>query len=266
MCISIFILSIIFVRRSIIRKYPTDCLLLANPYIAMIVASPYVFDMCIYSIYGYLHPESSFDGFWCRFKSYLTHINGYVYFYSFLLQGIYRFFRIVYHTQIQFQSFRVYAIASGFLWINGFLQMLPSLFFRHIDYMPYEYHCQFPLTYLSGSLIGLSIMCIIPYILTLVFYMCTIFYVRKQSVRLRRIKKRFKRRRDVVIFGRIVVLFTFVTIMAMPHLLIPIIYTVFDKLPSWACPFEWLMVVMALVGVIFIQIFMFLFLNKLIFR
>ncbi len=156
-----------------IKLVPISSLFMENSYIALLFISPFFIDMCVSSIYGYLYPKSSFNEFRCWFKSYLMYINGHVYFYSFLLQAIYRFYRIVYPKQIKFQSFRLYAIASGFLWINGCWQMLPSLIMGHIDYIPEEFHSQFPLTYLSGSLIGLSIIYLIPYILTVLCYIYT---------------------------------------------------------------------------------------------
>jgi len=263
MCLSIVVLLKMFFNRKTLRKYPIDCLLFANSYFVLLGVFPFFLDMCISSIYGYLYPHSSFDGFWCRFKSYLTYIHGYVYFYSFLLQAIYRFYRIIYHTQTKFQSFRLYAIASIFLWINGFWQMLPSLFLGHINYIPNEFHCQFPLTYLEGSLIGLSIMFLIPHILTLVCYLYTMYCVRKRSSELGTINQRFNTKRDFIIFKRIVALFTIVTLSAIPHVIIPVSYAIFGLLSSWVCPFQWLVTVIALNGVAVIQIFMFPFLRKL---
>jgi hypothetical protein len=265
MSLSLVVLLKMFFRRKTLRKYSTDYLLLSNSYLVLLCVFPFFTDMSISSIYGNLYPESSFDGFWCRLKSYLTYINGYVYFYSFLLEAIYRFCRVVYHTQTKFHSFRLYAIASICLWINGFWQMLPSFFFGHINYMPNEYHCQFPVTYLDGSLIGLSIMFAIPYILTVSCYMYTICCVRQRSSRSRN-NQRLTIRRDLIICKRITVLFTLVTLTAMPHVIIPIYFTIFGHLSSWICPFEWLITVIALTGVAIIQILMFPFLRKLFFR
>jgi hypothetical protein len=90
--------------------------------------------------------------------------------------------------------------------------------------------------------------------------------VRKRSSELRRINQRFNISRDFIIFKRITALFTLVTLVAMPHVIIPIYYTIFGHLSSWVCPFEWLMTVTALTGVAIIQIFMFPLLRKLFFR
>lgn len=266
MFISILVLSVMFFYRSTIKKYPIEYLLLANSFIALFSAAPLFIDMSIYSIYGNLNPQSSFIGFWCRFKSYLLYIHGYVYFYSFLLQAIHRFCRIVYHTRVKLQSFRFYAIISGLLWFNGFWQLLPCLFLGHIDYIVKDFHCQFPPTYLMGSLIGLSIMFLVPYFSTLIFYLCTMCYVRKRSLELGRINRRINIRRDLIIFRHIIIILTFVIFVAIPHVIIPFIYIIFGYLPTWTCSFEWLTTVIALDSVAIIQIFMSPFLRQLFFR
>ncbi len=92
------------------------------------------------------------------------------------------------------------------------------------------------------------------------------YWVRKWSVQLRTINQRINIRRDLIIFQRIIILLTFVTLVAMPHVIIPIVYAVFGHLPSWTYPFEWLTTMIALVDVGIIQIFMFPFLKKLFFQ
>ena len=253
--ISFVVFTVMLIRRSIVKKSRLDYLLLANSYVILITVCPFFLDLCIHSIYGHLHPESSFEGFSCRFKAYIMYLNGYVYFYSFLLQAVYRYFRIVNHTRIGFQSFRLYAILSIILWINGLWQILPCLLFRQIDYMPEEFHCQFPADSLPSSLIGLSIMFLTPYFLTLACYACTLYHVRKRSAELSQINRRASLRRDLTILKRIVLLLTLVILVAMPHVLIPVVYALFGYIPSWASPFEWLTTVLALFGVGFMQIF-----------
>ena len=149
-CTSFFVLFIIFYRRSTIRNDHVDYLLVANSYIALFLSSPFYFDMSAYSIYGHLHPASSFDGWWCRVKSYAIYVTGSAYFYSFLFQAIYRFCRIVFPTRPALRSFRLYAIVSILQWIFGILQVLPSLFAGYITYLPNDYHCQLALTNLRG--------------------------------------------------------------------------------------------------------------------
>ena len=252
---SIVVFVGMFISRSTIKKNPTDYLLLVNSYIALFLVTPTFVDLGIHSIYGHLHPGTSFDTFACRLKAYLMYIHGHVYFYSFLVQSIYRYYRIVHQKRVKYECFRRYAILSIVIWINAFWQMFICLVFGQIDYVPHEFHCQFPANNLSSSLIGLSIMFLIPYLLTLVCYTCTMYHVRKRGVELRRINQRIRLRRDLLIIQRIVILFTLVTLVAMPHVLIPLVHALFGYIPSWASPFEWLLTVSALFSVALIQLF-----------
>jgi hypothetical protein len=64
MCTSILVLSLMFYHRLKVRKHAIDYLLLSNSYVSLLCSSPLFLDMCVYSIYRYLHSESLFSGFW----------------------------------------------------------------------------------------------------------------------------------------------------------------------------------------------------------
>jgi len=128
-------------RRSVIKTDSVGYLLAANSYIVFIIASPLFIDMSMNSIYGELHANISFDGWMCSFKLYVLYINGCVHFFSFLLQSIYRFCRIVYPTRIVLRSFRPYAILSVAQWILAATLLLPSFCLGDIKYLPQDYHC-----------------------------------------------------------------------------------------------------------------------------
>lgn len=240
MCVSATVFYQMFTRWTTVQRHCTGFLLLFNSYLPLFIVGPLFTDLSVQSIYGYFHPESSFDGFRCRLKAYLMYIQGCVYFYSFLLQSIYRFCRIVYHNKPELHALDLYKKASIFLWINALVQLLPCLWLRYIDYMPAEHHCQFRLFDLSGSLIGLSILFLVPHLLTLMCYIATLSYVRKRSTVLIGINRRLRFRRDLVVFRRIVLLLSVVIFVAMPHMILPIIFDLFGTLPSWATAFEWL--------------------------
>ena len=255
MSVSFYVLLIISYRRATVRADQVDYLLIANSYIALFLSSPFYFDMSLHSIYGQLHPHVSFDGLWCRLKSYAIYVTGSAYFYSFLFQAIYRFCRIVFPTRPALRSFRLYAAISIFQWIFGILQVFPSLFVGYIQYLPHDYHCQLAPTDLRGSLVCLSVIFLIPFIATLVCYVCTIYYVRTRSAALTTLRRSSRVHRDVIILTRLVLVFTFVTTVALPHVLIPIIYAVFGYIPWWTSPFEWLTTIFSLGCVSILQMF-----------
>lgn len=254
-CTSTFLFFVMLLRRSIMKTDKVGYLVSVNSYIAFIVASPIFIDFSVRSIYGQLHSNVSFDGWVCTFKAYVLYTSGCVYFFSFLLQSIYRFCRIVYPTRILFQSFRPYAIVSVGMWFLGAILLLPSYFIGAIEYLPEDYHCQFPTTDLRGSLVGLSIIFLMPFILTLICYFYTMYYVRSRTSALITINRYRNVRRDLIVLSRLVFLFTFITAVALPHVVIPIVYAITGYLPPWVVSFEWLLTVFSLTAACIIQIF-----------
>lgn len=254
-CTTIFLFSLMLFHRSIIKIDKVSYLLSANSYIAFIISSPFFLEMSLNSIYGEFHPDISFDGWNCRFKGYVLYITGSVYFFSFLIQSIYRFCRIVYPTRIEFQSLRPYVILSISQWIFAATLQLPSYFLRVIQYLPNDYHCQFDPTDLSGSLLGLSILFLIPFMLTLICYLYTMYYVRVRTTALITINQYRNVRRDLIVLSRLVFLFTFLTAVGLPHVVIPFVYTITGYLPFWVIPFQWLLTVFSLSTACIIQIF-----------
>lgn len=253
-CTMIFILSAMLFRRSMIKTESVDYLLFAHLFFCLFVSYPLFMDKCIYGIVGHLYPQLSFNEWWCRIKSYLIYSNAGMYFYTVLLQAAYRFSRIVYPTRIKFQSFRLYLLLSIIQTIIAFVQVCPSLIMGGITYLQYDYVCQFAPTDVYGSLFICSIAFLFPFTITIGLYVWTMYHVRKRGAVLISVNQRIRIRRDVTIMTRLVVLLTFLTIVAAPHGLIPITYAFTGHIPLWTVPFEWTMTIFALVCVSTIQI------------
>ncbi|UJR11829.1 hypothetical protein I4U23_016009 [Adineta vaga] len=211
-------------------------------------------DKCIYSIYGYLYPHVSFDGWWCRIKAYLIYSNAGMYFYTVLLQATYRFSRIVYPTKIKFQSFRLYILLSIIHTFINFIQVFPSLIIGEIEYLKNDYVCQFAPTNVSGSLFICSVAFLFPFIATIFLYIWTMYHIRKRGGMVISVNQRIRIRRDMTIMTRLVILLTFLTTVAAPHGLIPLVYALTGYMPWWTVPFEWMMTIFALVLVTTFQV------------
>ena len=80
-------------------------------------------------------------------------------------------------------------------------------------------------------------------------------YVRTRSAALTTIRQTLSIRRDLIILTRLVLVFTFVNTVALPHVVIPIVYATSGYIPEWASPFEWLTTIVSLVFVSIIQVF-----------
>jgi len=245
-----------FLRRSVVKRDKVNYLLAINSYLAYFIGSPLFLEMFIRSIYGQLHPNSSFIGWSCSFKGYALYINGSVYYLSFLLQSIYRLCRIKYRTRAAFQSFRLYTILTISQWLLAAILLLPSYFLGDFRYLPENYHCQLAPTDLRGSLLGLSLMFLIPFVLTLICYFYTMYYVRTQTAALIMINRYRNIHRDMIILSRLIILFVSITGVGIPHVLIPIVYTITGYFSPWLIPFAWLLTLFLLTAANIIQIFL----------
>jgi hypothetical protein len=163
-------------------------------------------------------------------------------------------------------SFRPYAILSIGLWFLAAALLMPSFILGDINYLPHDYHCQFPPSNLRGTLRGLSLMFLVPFILTLICYFYTMYYVRTQTTALTTINQHRSIRRDLIIMSRLVLLFIFINTVALPHVLISIIYAITGYLPTWVASFEWSLTVFSLTAASIIQLFVTPHLKKLFVR
>jgi hypothetical protein len=129
-----------------------------------------VLDIYCYTLYGHLHPGVSFNGQWCHVKAYLFYVSGCGFFYSYLLQAIYRLCRIVFYTKPSLQSFKLYVYGIVLQWIFSFLQVIPVLLLGTFEYLPLDYHCQIAISNIRGLFVGLALVHMIPVTLTTICY------------------------------------------------------------------------------------------------
>ena len=246
---SIYVLLMLISHRWNIRKHRIDTLLYANTYLSLIFISLFFLDMSAYSIHGHLYPSTSFQGRWCQIKGYLLYGSGCTFFHTFLLQAFYRLNRILFRTHIHLQSFRLYLFLSIILWPIIYLELIPSFLIGDIEYLPHDYHCQFSLASVRGSLTVCSIGFLLPFTLTLFCYIYTMYRVHQQSAALFTLNQHRSIRRDLFILKRLAILLTFVTLVAAPHALMPIVYALTGYLPGWITSLEWVLTSFALVCV-----------------
>lgn len=247
--VSIYVLFMLISQRWNLRKHRIDTLLYGNTYFSLIIISLFFLDMSIYSIYGQIHSTVSFDGLWCQIKGYFLYGAGCTFFHTFLLQSFYRLNRILYRTNLFLQSFRLYLSLSIAVWFFVYLELLPSFLIGDIEYLSSDYHCQFSLASVRGSLIVCSIGFLLPFTLTLFCYVFTMYRVHQQSLALYTLDQHRSIRRDLFVLKRLAILLTFVTAVAAPHALMPIVYAMTGFLPDWITSLEWVLTSFALVSV-----------------
>ena len=254
LCLTACLSVLMYHHLPIVKKDRLSYLLIANAYIVFAVACPLYTDMSVNAIYGEFHPTSDFSGPVCLFKGFMSQMCGSVYFNSFLLQAVYRCCRIVHPTRATFQSLRLYAIISVALWPFAALLLSPNLIVGDISYVPGEYNCQFANTNVRGSLICMTVLFMIPFTLTLLCYLYTMNYVRNQTTGLTSINQNANMRRDTAIFGRLILLFTFVSIVGLPHVIMPLLYALTGYDPPWALSCNWFLTFFSFITASIIEI------------
>lgn len=248
-CVSVYILLLILLRRMITREHRIDYLLYANTYTAALFLACLWIDMCAYSIYGQIFVEISFDGWWCKTNGYLLYIGGTTFFHTFALQAIYPLCCILYRTKIRLHSFRLYIILSISLWILTSFELLPSFLIGDIEYIAHGYYCQFAPTGIRGSLTVSSIGYLLPFGVTVFCYMWTMYNIRKQTVVLVTVNQQANIHRDIIILNRVVIFLTILTTVGAPHICLPIIYVIIGYLPLWIVSLESTLTVSAVLAV-----------------
>ncbi len=59
--VSVLTLALMFFSRTIREKDRINSLLTANPFMSLVIVSLFTLDIYIYTFYGYIHPNNSFD-------------------------------------------------------------------------------------------------------------------------------------------------------------------------------------------------------------
>jgi len=218
----------------------TAHLLCLNMFASLLFGCMIMLDMYCYTLYGHLHPNISFNNQRCFIRSYLLYVSGCSFFYSYLLQAIYRLCRIVFFKNPGLQSIYLYIGGISIQWIFSFLQVIPVYLFGAFEYIPEDYHCQISVNNIKGLLTGLSLVHMIPISLTTVCYIYTIRFLRKRRHALRPKVQRASDRRDLCVLRRMILLLVVMICSGLPQLGLSISSQYFGYLPYWSTQFQWL--------------------------
>lgn len=240
MLASIFAILIMIFSKSTNSTDRTARLLSINMYFSLFIGCGIMFDIYCYTLYGHLYPNVSFDGFWCHLKAYFFYVSGCAFFYSYLLQAVYRLCRIVFYRKPSLQSYRLYIYGVIIQWTLSFIQVLPILFLGTFEYLPSDYHCQIALNNIYGLIIGLSLVHMIPITLPTLCYGFTMIYIRRRSATIKSRRQQTNDRRDAIVLTRVFILLFVLIISGLPTLGISLFSKIYGFLPYWSTQFQWL--------------------------
>jgi hypothetical protein len=238
--VSISMILIMLFHKSTIKGDRPSHLLSLNMYVSLFIGCTIVLEIYCYTLYGHVHVNISFNRRWCYINAYLFYVSGCGFFYSYLLQAIYRLSRVVFYRKPILQSYKFYVYGIFLQWFLSFLQVIPVLLLGTFEYLPYDYHCQIAIHNIIGLIIGLSLVHMIPVSLTTICYIYTMIHIRRSRAIVRPMCQQAKNRQDFLLLTRIFVLLSVIIVSGMPTLGISLFSQFFGYLPYWSTQFQWL--------------------------
>ena len=213
-------------------KSNISIVLVVNTYFTCSLTDSIMLIMCIYTLLGNLDPSKSFDGPWCRCRSYVTYVSYSALYLSFALQAIFRLVHVVFSRNKTLQSFRVCLIAIAIKWIMAFLFILPNLLLDDFQYLTSEFNCWIAFQNIRGLIIDLFTIFSIPLSVIFTTYTLIIRHTRRTG-HLQKSRQKANQR-DLAVIKRIFILIFIVVIIGLPACAVIIIYMITNRVVPYA--------------------------------
>ena len=203
-------LSLVFIAvrvRPLNRNVPL--ILSGNTHLTSFVSSLITLIASCQTIYAIFEPDTSMDTFSCRIHAYCAYVALGSVFYSFILQALFRLFRIVFHVKTSFRSLGIFSFGIVAQWLLVGLLNLPFVLVGDFQYVPSEFRCQISYTNFRASLMALIIEYVIPTNIIFAIYFCIIRYIRRTN-------RGVRHRRDVIVMKQMLGLLVIVQLLLIP--------------------------------------------------
>jgi hypothetical protein len=231
-----FLICLIMIILISIRIHPlksnVSILLTLNTYFNLLLVCSIMLVTYSYNLRGNLDSSISFGGRWCQIRTYFAYVSFCALYYSFVLQAIFRLFRIVFYKHKILQSFGVFLIAITLQWILSFLFILPNLLLDDYQYLPLEYNCWIAFQNIRGLIMVMIIIFNNPLTIVFTIYTQIIRYTRR-STHIRETRQHANKR-DLIILKRIVILVFIIVGIGLPTAAIILIYIITKYVISFA--------------------------------
>jgi hypothetical protein len=228
-CITMIILIGVRIRP---LKSNIPMILICNTYINSLFVSLLMLIMYTYTLLGNIGLSLSFAGRWCQLRIYFVHVCFCSLFYSFVLQAMFRLFRIVLYRYRHLQSFNVCMTSILLQWMISFLCILPNLLLHDFQYVPTEFNCWIDFENVRGLVMLTFNIFNNPLSIIFIIYTHIVRYVRRTAHR-RQIRQKANQR-DLAVLKRIVILVFIVVSIGLPTVVLIIVYLVTNHIIPFA--------------------------------
>ncbi|CAF1279054.1 unnamed protein product [Rotaria sordida] len=154
-----------------------------------------------YSIYDSL---DSCNNYLCQLRGYFIHVFICSFYYSYVLQAIFRLFRIVFYKKKNLQSYYIFLIGIFFQWLISFLYILIHLLKNNFEYSLFAHSCWISFKNIYELLHALLIMYICPILIVCLIYIYIIRYTH-QTIHIQQ-QRQIRNKRDLIILKRMVII------------------------------------------------------------
>ncbi len=206
-------------------------MLVANSCLAEIILGSDMLGMAIFTFKNDFKKIQYQDSL-CVFRGFLGYVSAFVQNYSYLLQAIYPYIRVVYPTRLSWQSARFQVLLICLTWIFGFVLATPYILTGAIIYDVNNQICQMPLRLDFLTIYNALGVYIIPVSLIVFIYYKIVRYVKEMSKNITTANTLTRAQRELKMIRQIVILVNGVATIGFPYALL-ILISFFTPAPKY---------------------------------
>jgi len=210
--LSIFVLSIIILDK-ICHTVPM--MLIANTHLSGLIMGCNRLSMVIFSLQNDLKQIQYQDSL-CVFRGYFMFPAASAFYYSFLLQALYRYLTAIYPTRLWTQSFRFQILIICSSWLFNFVYPFAFLFHGQIIYHVDDQLCQIPIYFSFPVIYGAFWLFICPISLIMFIYLKLIRFIRQMGKNVTAINTLIRAQRELKMVRRTVILIIILATVCFP--------------------------------------------------
>ncbi len=244
------ILAAVFIFIIVTDKtcHTVSMMLVANSYVASLVAACLLLSLCIFTLQNDLKQIYYQDSL-CVFRGYLDYVISALFINSFLIQASHRYVTVVHPTRLFWLSAKCQALVICGMWIFAFI--FPFLFTGEIIYNVDNQICLLPFRFSFSVIYSSLCIYIIPISMIIFLYLKLILHVKEMGKRATPVNTIFRAKRELKMVQRTVHLINILIIIGFPYTLF-IFMSFFDSAPKYHSRIAFLSIDIALVFVIII--------------
>jgi hypothetical protein len=245
-CVFILLLVTIFHRKS--RSVPL--LLACHTCLTLLISSFILSSMITSSLLGFLNTPIQQHGNtkWCHWRGFLIHGVLCILYDSYILQAIYRFFRVVFHQHKRLHTFSLYCFLILIESLFGIISISPILIRGDVVYLSSEYYCQTPFTNIPAIMYLALRLFLVPILLITMAYLCLLHHIHRIDLLSTNYHRRSKQnRRNLVIIRRLLLMLSILILLGLPSVIFLFILIFTGHLVSITYRVGWLSVSFSLV-------------------